>query len=96
MFTSVWDTGSCVRQLAALLSARYGGVRLTSESPPNLVNCGGYRPLRFAEKRAICGLQVIGAGTLVMLDYVNVDSAWTDPGVTVTDNVDLAEDVRSL
>jgi len=39
---------------------------------------------------------VIGAGTLVMLDYVNVDSAWTDPGVTVTDNVDLAEDVRSL
>jgi hypothetical protein len=40
--------------------------------------------------------QVIGAGTLVMLDYVNVNSAWTDPGVTVTDNVDLDEDVRSF
>lgn len=40
--------------------------------------------------------QVIGSGTLVMLDYVNVDSQWTDPGVTVTDNVDTAADVRSF
>jgi hypothetical protein len=38
--------------------------------------------------------QIVGSGTLVMLDYINVGTIWTDPGVTVTDNIDLEEDVR--